>query len=70
MKEVEPILAAMTAEGNQLSELVPGDAGFKVEDTLAKDVKRFEGVNEAIQNKADKFRASKLKTAEVRAQII
>ena len=43
----------------------PGDAGFKVEDTLTKDKKRFEAVNDAVQNKADKYRASKLKNAEV-----
>lgn len=65
IKDVEPILEAMNNDGNQLAELAPGDAGFKVEDTLAKDLKRFEAVNEAIQNKADKYRASKLKNAEV-----
>ena len=55
----------MANDGNQLAELAPGDAGFKVEDTLLKNQKRFEAVNEAIQNKADKFRASRLKNAEV-----
>lgn len=65
MKAIEPILEVMNNDGNQLAELAPGDAGFKVEDTLAKALKRFEGVNEAIQNKADKYRASKLKNAEV-----
>ena len=65
MKAIEPILEIMNNDGNQLAELAPGDAGFKVEDTLAKNLKRFEAVNEAIQNKADKYRASKLKNAEV-----
>ena len=55
----------MTNDGGQLAELVPGDAGFKVEDTIAKDMKRFEGVNDAIQKKAEKFRSAKQKSVEV-----
>jgi len=66
MKDIEPLLAAMTEDGEKLAELAPGDAGFKVEDTLAKDRKRFEAINDAVQAKADKYRASKLKNAEVR----
>ncbi|KAH3698998.1 hypothetical protein DPMN_073944 [Dreissena polymorpha] len=65
MKEIEPLLTAMIEVGEKLSDLAPGDAGFKVEDTVAKDKKRFEAINEAVQAKADKYRASKLKNAEV-----
>ena len=65
LKEIEPVLEVMTNDGGQLAELVPGDAGFKVEDTIAKDMKRFEGVNDAIQKKAEKFRSAKQKSVEV-----
>jgi len=65
IKEIEPVIQIMNEDGEKLSELAPGDAGFKVEDTLTKDKKRFEAVNDAVQNKADKYRASKLKNAEV-----
>ena len=65
LKEIEPILEVMTADGGQLAELAPGDAGFKVEDTIAKDMKRFEAVNDAIQKKAEKFRTAKQKSVEV-----
>ena len=55
----------MANDGGQLAELAPGDAGFKVEDTIAKDMKRFEGVNDAIQKKAEKYRSAKQKGLEV-----
>ena len=55
----------MANDGGQLAELAPGDAGFKVEDTIAKDMKRFEGVNDAIQKKAEKYRNAKQKGLEV-----
>ncbi|KAH3864355.1 hypothetical protein DPMN_027372 [Dreissena polymorpha] len=46
--------------------IAPGDAGFRVGDTVAKDKKRFEAITEA---KADKYRASKQKNAEVMCTI-
>ncbi|KAK3581860.1 hypothetical protein CHS0354_032763 [Potamilus streckersoni] len=69
LKEIEPVIEILNNDGSQLAELAPGDAGFKVEDTVNKDMKRFEAVSDFIQKKADKFKASKQKSAEVIGEI-
>jgi hypothetical protein len=43
----------------QLAELAPGDAGLRVEDSINKNMKRYEAVNDNIQRRSQKLRSTK-----------
>ena len=59
------MIEVLNSDGNQLAELAPGDAGLKVEDTISKNMKRYEAVNDNIQRRSQKLRTTKQRSSEV-----
>ena len=65
LQEVQPVLEVLREDGSNLSDLAPGDAGLKVEETLNKDLQRYDAVSEQIQRRSQKVSKSKQRSSEV-----
>lgn len=66
MEDVKPWLDVVNKQGMKLADLLPGDAGLRVEDNMEKDNKRFKAICEAVQKRADKLQMTRSKSMEVR----
>lgn len=63
------MIETLNNDGNLLAELAPGDAGLRVEDTINKNMKRYDAVNDNIQRRSQKLRSTKQRSSEVRLEI-
>lgn len=63
------MIETLNNDGNLLAELAPGDAGLRVEDTINKNMKRYDAVNDNIQRRSQKLRSTKQRSSEVRIEV-
>lgn len=63
------MIETLNNDGNLLAELAPGDAGLRVEDTINKNMKRYDAVNDNIQRRSQKLRSTKQRSSEVRLEV-
>uniref|UniRef100_A0A0B7BLJ0 Dystonin n=2 Tax=Arion vulgaris TaxID=1028688 RepID=A0A0B7BLJ0_9EUPU len=64
LETVQPYLDIINNEGAELAEVAPGDAGLHVEEMISKDNKRYEGVRQQIEKRAEKVKMTRRKSLE------
>lgn len=65
LQYIQPVLEVLKEDGSNLSDLAPGDAGLKVEETMKKDLQRYDAVSDQIQRRSQKVSKSKQRSSEV-----
>lgn len=65
LSEMRPVLECVNLMGAQLCQLSPGEGASTVESLVSRDNRRFDGIVEQIQRKAERLNLSKQRSKEV-----
>lgn len=69
LSQMRPVLEAVNLVGPQLCQLSPGEGAATIESLVMRDNRRFDGISEQIQRKAERLNLSKQRSKEVTGDI-
>ncbi|CAG5121103.1 unnamed protein product, partial [Candidula unifasciata] len=64
LEAVQPYFEVINNEGAELAEATPNDAGLHVEETISRDIHKYDAVRQQIEKRAQKFQMSTQKSVE------
>ena len=65
VEEARPLVDALNKNSQQLANLSPGDGAAKMDETIAKDSKKFSVIADQVQKRVEKIKLKRHKSQEV-----